>query len=397
MLIGKKILLGITGSIAAYKSILLIRELVKLGAEVQVICTKSALEFVTPLTLATISGRPVLHDFVSNKSTGEWSNHVALGKWADLMVVAPLSASTLSKMASGQCDSLLLATYLSATCPILVAPAMDLDMFAHPTTSENLAKLKEHKVLIQDAETGSLASGLVGKGRMAEPEKLIETISELLSIKSTLAGKRVLITAGPTHEPIDPVRFIGNRSSGKMGYAIAEEALKRGAYVTLISGPVNLQVPAGAAVERVETAQEMFESVLRCAAASDVVIMAAAVADYTPSSVHSEKIKKGKVNLDTIELKGTEDILKALGSNKGTKKLIGFALETEHELENARKKLHTKNLDMLVLNSLRDEGAGFSFDTNKVTFVYPDRELNFELKTKHEVANDILSAVEQLF
>lgn len=397
MIRGKKILLGITGSIAAYKSIFLVRELIKAGAEVQVICAPSALEFVTPITLSTLSKRPMLSEFVTNSKTGEWANHVELGKWADLIVVAPLSANTLGKMVSGICDNLLLATYLSADCPILIAPAMDLDMYDHWTTKNNLNLLASKGVSIIESGTGELASGLIGQGRMAEPEEILKIVNEYFDIKSPLKGKRILVTAGPTYERIDPVRFIGNYSSGKMGYAIATEALSRGAEVTLISGPSNLKAPDVDDFISVESAEEMSDAVMLIYDNLDVVIMSAAVADYSPKVKFDSKQKKESASLNTIELIQTKDILKALGEAKKNQKLIGFALETDNELENGRRKLENKNLDLLVLNSLNDEGAGFGTDTNKVTFVTISEDKSFSLKSKNEVAKDILDELEKMF
>lgn len=396
MLRGKKILLGITGSIAAYKSILLVRELIKLGAEVQVICTPSALDFVTPITLSTLSNKPLLSDFVTDKKTGEWANHVDLGKWADLMVIAPLSANTLGKMVTGICDNLLMATYLSADCPVMVAPAMDLDMYKHITTSENINALLQRGVQIIEPGEGELASGLVGKGRMAEPEEIVQVIEQILVGNSPLKAKKIVITAGPTYERIDPVRFIGNYSTGKMGYAIAESALSRGADVTLISGPSRLQAPEGVKFVSVESANEMFNAVVAVYSDCDALIMSAAVADFKPKNTFESKQKKATNSLNTIELIDTIDILKYSGEKKIGQKLIGFALETDNELENARLKLQNKNLDMLVLNSLNDKGAGFGTDTNKVTFVFNNHEVMHELKSKREVANDIIDALEKM-
>lgn len=393
----KKILLGISGSIAAYKSILLVRELKKLGADVRVITTESALDFVTPTTLSTLSGNPVHTSFYKNKDTGEWVNHVDLGKWADLMLIAPLSANTLAKLAYGICDNLLLATYLSATCQVVVAPAMDLDMYAHTTTNDNLARLQERGDLVIEAEDGELASGLVGKGRMAEPENIIEYLSGYFSEPSKLKGKRVLVTAGPTYEDIDPVRFIGNHSSGKMGFKIADELASRGCEVILVAGPTNQELNESATRVNVRSAGEMLEVVTQHYSKVDAVIMSAAVADYRPKNVASKKLKKEEVDLTKIELEPTEDILKHLGSNKTHQRLVGFALETDNELANAQAKLKRKNLDFLVLNSLKDKGAGFGTDTNKVTFVFNDHTKTFELKSKAEVAKDIIDELENLF
>jgi len=394
---GKRILLGISGSIAAYKSIILVREIVKEGAEVQVICTKAALDFVTPITLATLSKRPVFSEFIKSRESGEWTNHVALGKWADLLIIAPMSANTLSKLVSGNCDNLLIATYLGADCPIYVAPAMDLDMYKHWTTTRNLNLLQERSVNVIESEDGELASGLVGKGRMAEPETLLSTIKRHFEVDSRIAGKHLIVTAGPTFEKIDPVRFIGNYSSGKMGFAIAEIAEQYGAVVTLITGPTSLSLNSDS-INRIdiESAEEMFEAVKKEYDNCDAVIMSAAVADYRPKVRYSSKLKKADRAIDAIELEDTQDILKWLGSNKNQQKLIGFALETDNELANAQKKLENKNLDMLVMNSLNDKGAGFGTDTNKVTFIFPESNVTHELKSKKEVAKDIIDALETI-
>jgi phosphopantothenoylcysteine decarboxylase/phosphopantothenate--cysteine ligase len=397
MLKNKKILLGICGSIAAYKSILLVRELKKLGAEVKVIITDSALAFVTPTTLSTLSENPVYNSFYSNKETGEWANHVHLGKWADLLIIAPLSANTLSKLVSGNCDNLLIASFLSAPCPVMVAPAMDLDMYAHHTTQDNLFALSEKGIQMIDSGEGSLASGLVGKGRMAEPEEIIQAIQIHFTSKHKIAGKRILVTAGPTYEAIDPVRFIGNHSSGKMGYRIASEFASRGAEVTLISGPSQQAIGDEVCLVKVVSAQEMFDAVNAAYTDVDLVVMSAAVADYKPKNVSSVKLKKEKVDLSRIEMEPTVDILHYLGSNKKSQKLVGFALETDNELSNAKSKLKRKNLDMLVLNSLNDQGAGFGTDTNKVTFVFHDSIKEFGLKSKEQVAIDIADHVEGFF
>lgn len=396
MIRGKNILLGISGSIAAYKSILLVRDLVKEGAEVQVICTPSALDFVTPITLSTLSNRPMLSEFITNSNTGEWANHVKLGKWADLMIFAPLSANTLGKMVTGVCDNLLLATYLSADCPIMVAPAMDLDMYSHWTTQQNLKQLSSKGVIVMESGVGELASGLVGQGRMAEPGDILESISDFFVVNSKLNGKRILITAGPTHERIDPVRFIGNYSTGKMGYSIAEEAQRRGAEVVLISGPSALDPPVVTEFIQVESAEEMNTEVSSRFKDTDVVVMSAAVADYRPTVQYQSKQKKDSDNLESIQLTNTTDILKSLGEAKDHQMLVGFALETDNELENGRRKLENKNLDLLVLNSLNDDGAGFGTDTNKVTFVTSAKEETFELKSKLEVAKDILDELEKM-
>lgn len=396
MLNGKNIILAVSGSIAAYKSALIVRLLIKSGASVKVIMTEASEYFITPLTLSTLSKNPVIKDFTKDSETGEWNNHVDLGLWADVFLVAPATANTLAKMVTGHADSLLLAVYLSSRCPVFVAPAMDLDMFQHESTQENLKTLVERGTHIISPESGELASGLIGEGRLTEPENIIEQLENFFKEKASLHGKSVMISAGPTFEPIDPVRFIGNRSSGKMGFEIAEEAAKRGAKVTLVAGPVSLPTPHG--VERVDvrTAEEMFVACTSESSSHDIIIMAAAVADYTPITVADEKIKK-KAGDWSVELKRTQDILAWLGQNKKeNQKLIGFALETENEQENAEDKLKRKNLDMIVLNSLKDEGAGFQYDTNKITIIDRHNKLTrFELKTKQEVAVDILDTIEK--
>lgn len=394
MLHGKKILLGVCGSIAAYKSALLIRLLVKEGAEVKVIMTGSATSFITPLTLSTLSKHPVYSDFVKNEN-GEWNNHVDLGLWADLMIIAPASANTIAKMANGLCDNLLLATYLSARCPVYLAPAMDLDMYKHPATIRNLTTLKEYGNHIIDAEHGELASGLVGTGRMAEPENVVAVIQQALNKKKALTNKKVLITAGPTYEALDPVRFIGNHSSGKMGYALADAMAAQGAQVTLVSGPsaATISDPSINLV-KVNSAQEMYEVCLNFFSETDVAILAAAVADYKPAHVADQKIKKKSESL-TLELVKTKDIAAALGKlKKNGQFTVGFALETENEMENARKKLSAKNFDLIVLNSLNEAGAGFGHNTNKISII--DKQNNvrdFELKNKKDVAQDIINTI----
>lgn len=395
MLSGKKILIGITGSIAAYKIPVLVRLLIKEGAEVRVIMTQAATDFVSKLTLSTLSRSPVLVDLFDEES---WANHVQLGRWADVMLIAPLSCNTLSKMAAGGCDNLLLATYLSATCPVAVAPAMDEDMWHHPTTKKNLEALRSHGCIIIPVAYGELASGLVGEGRMAEPEALVEFLKEHFRKKDELKGKKALVTAGPTYEALDPVRFIGNHSSGKMGYAIADELASRGADVTLVSGPVSIKARSGTIhLVKATSAHQMFQA---CQQNKDydIAVMAAAVADYTPVEVSGQKIKKKEEGL-TIELKKTEDILASLGKNKGANQiLVGFALETENEKDNALKKLQTKNADMVVLNSLNDKGAGFGGDTNRVTIFYRDgREKQFDTKSKESVAKDIVDSITELY
>ncbi|HVS95006.1 MAG TPA: bifunctional phosphopantothenoylcysteine decarboxylase/phosphopantothenate--cysteine ligase CoaBC, partial [Puia sp.] len=370
MLQGKKILLGVTGSIAAYKALLLTRLLVREGATVKVVQTPAARDFVTPLSLATLSRNPVLSDLFAGDT---WTNHVELGRWADRMVIAPVSCNTLAKMASGICDNLLLATYLSAACPVILAPAMDEDMWRHPSTRSNLQRLQSFGHSIIPVEKGELASGLYGDGRMAEPETILDFLREDLSRQSSLAGKKVLVTAGPTYEAIDPVRFIGNHSSGKMGVAIAAELAARGAQVHLVLGPSSVVVDKpGIAVQRVTSASEMYEACLGVFPGTDVAILSAAVADYMPAEPSAEKIKKGD-HLLSVQLKPTQDILKALGGmKKEGQLLIGFALESTDGRSAALAKLQAKNADLIVLNSLRDEGAGFGLDTNKITIFGKD-------------------------
>jgi phosphopantothenoylcysteine decarboxylase/phosphopantothenate--cysteine ligase len=389
----KKILLGVTGSISAYKSALLVRLLIKEGAQVKVILTEAAKDFITPLTLATLSKNPVLSSFTRN-DTGEWNNHVELGLWADALLIAPASANTIARCANGMADNLLVATYLSARCPVFFAPAMDLDMYRHQSTLHNLEKLKAYGNEIINAEYGELASGLVGEGRLAEPEHIVHELRRHFLKNPILAGKKVLVTAGPTQEPIDPVRFISNHSSGKMGYAIAEAFSMAGAEVNIISGPVSIPVPVGTTVEKVFSAQQMYEAVEKRFHESDIIILAAAVADYTPSHVADKKIKK-KEDIFNIELTKTIDIAATIGKQKKSNQLIvGFALETDNELENAKGKLEKKNFDLIVLNSLQDKGAGFRYDTNKIKILDQAGNLyDFELKPKHEVAEDILNIV----
>ncbi|MBK8362423.1 MAG: bifunctional phosphopantothenoylcysteine decarboxylase/phosphopantothenate--cysteine ligase CoaBC [Bacteroidetes bacterium] len=391
---GKKILLGITGSIAAYKSALLVRLLVKAGAEVKVVMTKAAIDFITPLTLSTLSKNPVYSEY-ANQETGEWSNHVELGLWADAFVIAPASANTISKMANGVCDNLLLAVYLSAKCKVFFAPAMDLDMHKHPATQENIARLVSFGNQLISATSGELASGLHGEGRMEEPELIIDALEKYFNADLPLKGKKALVTAGPTFEAIDPVRFIGNRSSGKMGYAIAEELATQGADVLLVSGPGNLSV-INSRITRVdiESAEEMLNACMKDFSEKDIIVMSAAVADYKPADVASEKLKK-KNNEMPLPLIPTQDILALMGEKKGKKQfIVGFALETENELENAKGKLQKKNLDLVVLNSLKDEGAGFNHDTNKITIIdKKGSEYNFGLKSKQEVAKDLVNLI----
>ena len=394
MLNGKKIILGISGSIAAYKSPILVRLLIKAGAEVKIVMTPAAREFVSPLTLSTLSKNNVLSDISSNDS---WSNHVMLGRWADVMLMAPLSCNSLSKMAHGQCDNLLIAVYLSATCPVIAAPAMDEDMWHHPATQNNLQIIKSYGNEIIPVESGELASGLIGEGRMAEPQTIINKLNNFFLNHKELAGKKVLVTAGPTYEALDPVRFIGNHSSGKMGVAIANELLKRGADVTLVLGPSSLKILPEIHVVRVKSAEEMFDACDLVFDKMNIVIMSAAVADYTPVMLATEKIKKATDNF-SVELKKTKDILKHLGSiKKQGQILVGFALETKDEKRYALKKLAEKNADMIVMNSLNDEGAGFGYDTNKITiFGKGGKEYHFETKSKTAVAADIVNTIIQL-
>lgn len=389
----KNIVLGVCGSIAAYKIASLIRLLIKEGAHVQVIMTREATQFITPLTLSTLSNKPVLVDYYDPK-TGEWNNHVHLGLHADLMLIAPLSANTLAKLANGMCDNLLTAVYLSAKCPVYVAPAMDLDMWIHPSTKRNISLLESYSNIIIPPGKGELASGLNGEGRLAEPEDIVNFLKESLTTIRPLQGKKALVTAGPTYESIDPVRFIGNHSSGKMGYAIAHELRLLGAEVTLVSGPTSLASIEDITTIRVQSAQQMYEATSKYFSTSDIIIMSAAVADYMPISVANQKIKK-KAEDFTIELKKTIDILGTLGQLKTAKQiLVGFALETNNELENANDKLRRKNADMIVLNSMQDKGAGFGTDTNKVTVINRKGEtIAFELKSKNEVAKDICQLV----
>jgi len=391
MLQGRKILLGVTGSIAAYKSLLLIRLLVKEGAEVKVVMTPAAKDFVTPLSLSTLAKHSVLLDLFEGDT---WANHVELGRWADLMVIAPLSCNTLAKMAQGLCDNLLMAAYLSAVCPVVVAPAMDEDMWKHPSTKANLKRIKEYGNHVIPVEKGELASGLFGDGRMAEPETILAYIQKLLLRKEDLAGKKALVTAGPTYEAIDPVRFIGNHSSGKMGLAIARELADRGALVDLVMGPSSLDVSyQGVTVHRVISAEEMYNACLTIFPGVNIAIMSAAVADFRPVAPAGEKIKKKEDTL-ILELTKTKDILQALGQQKNGQILVGFALETTGERAYALDKLHKKNADLIVLNSLNDKGAGFGYDTNKITiFDRSGGETVYAQKTKQQVAADIVDKV----
>ncbi|MEM1322651.1 MAG: bifunctional phosphopantothenoylcysteine decarboxylase/phosphopantothenate--cysteine ligase CoaBC [Bacteroidota bacterium] len=392
---GKKILLGICGSIAAYKSAFLTRLLIKSGAEVKVLMTPAASTFITPLTLSTLSKHPVPIDISSEEG---WNNHVELGLWADVMLIAPATSTTLSKMASALCDNIVVASYLSARCPVFVAPAMDLDMWTHPATVRNIRLLQEYGNQLIPVGHGELASGLSGAGRMAEPEDIVRLLEDHFSAQQDLAGQQLLITAGPTHEPIDPVRFIGNRSTGKMGIALADAAAYRGAEVTLVLGPSRLK-PQHPSVQlvHVKTAQQMYEACAARFADSTVAILAAAVADYRPKTVYDTKMKKKAGNLH-LELERTTDIAATLGQSKSAQQLlIGFALETNNELENAKAKRKKKNFDFIVLNSLQDKGAGFQHDTNKISILFKDNKIkNFELKPKSEVASDILDEISQL-
>lgn len=395
MLGGKNILLGVTGGIAAYKTTFLVRLLIKAGATVKIIMTESASSFVSPLTLATLSKNPVLHDFVRReKNSTDWNNHVELALWADIMIIAPATAHTLSKMASGTCDNLLLATYLSAKCTVFFAPAMDLDMYRHPSTLSSFQKLRSFGNVMIPATSGELASGLHGEGRMAEPEDIVGFIADYLSQGLPLYGKKILVTAGPTYEAIDPVRFIGNHASGQMGYELAKVGASLGAEVTLITGPTAIRLQnTPIHIDRVVSAQQMYDAVHRFYTDMDIVICAAAVADYRPKVVADQKMKKNESEL-SIALVKTQDILLSLGQMKTKQYLVGFALETENELENAKSKLKKKNLDAIVLNSLNDEGAGFGSATNKITFIDKNLEIKpFELKTKADVAKDIFDEI----
>ncbi|MCU0367728.1 MAG: bifunctional phosphopantothenoylcysteine decarboxylase/phosphopantothenate--cysteine ligase CoaBC [Cyclobacteriaceae bacterium] len=395
MLAGKKILLGVSGSIAAYKSALLVRLLVKEGAQVRVIMTHSAHDFITTLTLATLSKNPVLTEFTAEKNAGTWNNHVELGLWADLFVIAPASANTLAKMTHGTCDNLLLAVYLSARCPVWFAPAMDLDMLEHPSTQNNIQTLKSYGNKIIHPGVGELASGLIGAGRMAEPDEIVEKIKIHFTKSNVLKGKKALVTAGPTHEALDPVRFIGNNSSGKMGYAIAEELADKGADVVLVSGPTTLTLShPKIKIIKVNSADEMYQACISNFDPTNIFVLAAAVADYKPATQAEQKIKKTDTTL-SIELIRTRDIAAELGKQKKeTQFIVGFALETENEKENAIKKLASKNFDLIVLNSLNDKGAGFGHDTNKITLISKKGETTeFSLRSKKEVARDIVNAI----
>ena len=400
MLKGKHIILGISGGIAAYKSVYLLRLFIKAGAEVQVVITPNGKQFITPVTLSALSGKPVISEFFT-ANTGEWHSHVDLGLWADAMVIAPATASTIAKMANGVADNMLITTYLSAKAPVFVCPAMDLDMMAHPSTQRNIELLRSYGNHIIDAASGELASHLTGKGRMQEPEEILRCVDETLGRLSaegrSLEGKRVMITAGPTHEPIDPVRFIGNCSSGKMGVALAREAARRGASVTLVAGPVSIPLPESPLIKvvNVTTARQMLEACNDSFPETDIAIMAAAVADYAPAHVASCKIKREENGIESIELVKNPDIAATLCVQKREgQKVVGFALETDHEHEHAVAKMQRKSLDAIVLNSLRDKGAGFGTDTNKISIIFADgTEQSFPLKSKDAVAADILNAV----
>lgn len=396
MIKGKKIVLGITGSIAAYKAAVLARALIKKGAEVQIVITPAGKEFITPLTLSTITCKPVISEFFARRD-GTWHSHVDLGLWADVMIIAPATAATIGKMANGIADNMLITTYLSMKAPVFVAPAMDLDMFAHPTTQKNLETLRSFGNHIIEPSEGELASHLIGKGRMEEPEKIVEILEDFFSKEQDLKGRKIMITAGPTYEKIDPVRFIGNYSSGKMGYALAEDCASRGAEVTLISGPVNIStVNSNIRKISVESAEEMYNAAMKEFPSSDAAILCAAVADFTPENVAAQKIKREKDDL-IIRLKPTHDIAASLGSIKTEKQImVGFALETNDELIHAKGKMERKNLDFIVLNSLNDKGAGFQHDTNKVTIIDKESTIEFPLKSKKEVANDIINHLSKI-
>ena len=391
MLKGKKIILGITGSIAAYKACYIIRGLIKQGAEVQVVITPAGKEFITPITLSALTSKPVISEFFAQRD-GTWNSHVDLGLWADAVLIAPATASTIGKMANGIADNMLITTYLSAKAPVFVAPAMDLDMFAHPATQKNLDILRSYGNHIIEPGTGELASHLVGKGRMEEPENIIRVLDEFFASSDALSGKRVMITAGPTYEKIDPVRFIGNYSSGKMGFALAEECARRGAQVTLITGPVQLKTQHSGIIRvDVESAEEMYKAAQAHFPDADAGILCAAVADYRPATVADKKIKREKEGELTLHLRATQDIAASLGGIKRKQQcLVGFALETNNEQQNAEGKLERKNFDFIVLNSLNDAGAGFRYDTNKISIIDRKGRTDYPLKSKTEVAQDII-------
>lgn len=391
MLKGKKIVLGITGSIAAYKACYIIRGLVKAGAEVQVVITPAGKEFITPITLSALTQKPVISDFFSQRD-GTWHSHVALGLWADAMLIAPCTASTLGKMANGVADNMLITTYLSMKAPVFIAPAMDLDMYQHPTTQQNLQRLQSFGNQVIEPQSGFLASGLEGKGRMEEPEKIVQYLDDYFEEKD-LAGKKIMITAGPTYEKIDPVRFIGNYSSGKMGIALAEECVRRGAEVTLIAGPVSTPLPTAnrLSIVHVESCEQMYQAATQAYGQCNAAILCAAVADFRPETIAKEKIKREKDDL-VIRLKPTHDIAAELGKMKrADQKLIGFALETNDEQQNAQSKLERKNLDFIVLNSLRNEGTCFQSDENQISIISRQQQKDFSRKPKNEVAKDIIN------
>ncbi|HLQ99187.1 MAG TPA: bifunctional phosphopantothenoylcysteine decarboxylase/phosphopantothenate--cysteine ligase CoaBC [Sphingobacterium sp.] len=392
---GKKIVLGICGSISAYKAAELTRLFIKKNAEVQIIMTEEAKAFISPLTLSTLSKRPVLSHYY-DKESGEWNNHVKIAAWADVLLIAPITAHTLGKLAHGLCDTLLEAVYLSCTCPVVLSPAMDLDMWKHAATQQNIQKLNHYGNFVIPPDRGELASGLSGEGRLPEPEKIRDFIKNIFLKTASFKGKKVLVTAGPTYEPLDPVRFIGNHSSGKMGYAIAKNLQKRGADVTLISGPTSLNPIDTVETLSVTTAEEMYKAVEKRFTKADITIMSAAVADYTPKVNADHKIKKEEASL-SLELVKTKDILAEMGKRKKKNQLlIGFALETQNAIENAKAKLKRKNLDLIVLNTLEDEGAGFGYDTNQVTILDKEGEIqNFPIKSKDDVANDLLDILEK--
>lgn len=394
MLSGKNILIGITGGIAAYKTAHLVREFIKVGASVKCILTPSAKNFITPLTLSTLSKNEVFSEFTTDEDNPRWNDHVQLGLWADLFIIAPTTANTLGKMCQGICDNLLMAAYLSAKCQIYFAPSMDLDMFKHPSTIENLKKLEEFGNIMIPVDHGELASGLIGEGRMAEPNTIFKFVTDDLTKKSPFFNKRVLVTAGPTYEAIDPVRFIGNRSSGKMGCELALSFARKGAKVDLVLGPSSQNpIHNNISIKRVESAEEMYQESLSKFDSSNIVVAAAAVSDYSPVTKLKEKHKKG-LNTQNIKLKKTKDIIADMGSLKNDQFLVGFALETQNEITNAKSKLITKNLDLIILNSLKDKGAGFEFNTNKITILSKHNKLlNFELKSKQDVAEDIVHTI----
>jgi phosphopantothenoylcysteine decarboxylase/phosphopantothenate--cysteine ligase len=394
ILSGKKILLGISGGIAAYKTAILVRLFIKNGAEVKVVMTPDAKEFITPLTLSTLSKNPVHSSFTSDDQDETWNNHIELGMWADLILICPATANTLSKMANGNCDNLLIAVYLSAKCPVYFAPAMDLDMYKHQSTKDSISKLLENGNILIPAETGELASGLIGEGRLAEPDSILNFIEAEIIKSLPLRGKKILVTAGPTYEAIDPVRYISNHSSGKMGFEIAKKASDLGAEVVLISGPSNQKISTRSInLINVVSSKDMHEEVIKYYSEADIVIMAAAVSDFKPKDFSNKKIKKDNIQ-PRIELEKTKDILLELGRLKKNQFLVGFALENENEIENSLKKLKNKNLDLIILNSLNDKGAGFGTKTNKITIINNKEEkTDYDLKDKSEVAEDILNSI----